>query len=135
MRWGLLLILLIGLLPQAFQLREREDYLSVNWLEYHDGDRDTQIRLSVWAVRSSFSKPLGPKSAFGIANVAKIKEVAQGSGARVRVTHEPHGESNPGHAGVRRLPADDLSLLEALAADAFTEMVSNAEIVIKPILE
>jgi hypothetical protein len=122
----------IGFLPQAFRLREGEDYLSVNWLEYYEGDRDAQIRLSVWAIRASFPNPLGPKSAFGIANIARIKEIALSAGARLRIIHEPEGDVNPGHAGVRRLPADDLTLLEALAADAFTERVSNAEIAKQP---
>jgi hypothetical protein len=46
----------LGFLPQAFQLRPEEDYLSVNWVEYHDGDRESQIRLSVWDMRDSFGK-------------------------------------------------------------------------------
>jgi len=118
----------IGFLPQAFRRREGEDYLSVNWVEYHDGDRETQIRLSVWAIRASFPNGLGPKSAFAVGNVAKIKQVAEGGGAKIRITHEPDGDVNPGHAGLRRMPADDLALLEALAADAFTERVNNVDI-------
>jgi hypothetical protein len=31
----------LGFLPQAFQLRQEEDYLSVNWLQYYDGDPET----------------------------------------------------------------------------------------------
>jgi hypothetical protein len=34
----------------------------------------------------------------------------------------------PAHAGIRRLPRDDLDLLEALATDAFTEIVLNETI-------
>src|SRR5271169_6779329 len=67
----------IGFLPQAFQLRADEDYLSVNWLQYYDGDREAQIRLSVWAIRSTFEKSLGAKSAFAIGNVAKVKKTSQ----------------------------------------------------------
>jgi hypothetical protein len=115
----------LGFLPQAFQLRSDEDYLSVNWLEYHDGDRETQIRLSVWAMRDSFEKPLGVKSAFAIANVSKVKETCRAAGRRVRIIHEPEPK-NPGHSAIRQLQRDDLSLLETLAADAFTERVANA---------
>src|SRR5207302_11243652 len=32
--------------------------------KYYDGDRNTQIRLSVRTMRESFEKPLGTKSAF-----------------------------------------------------------------------
>jgi hypothetical protein len=118
----------LGFLPQAFQLRPEEEYLSVNWIEYHDGDRATQIRLSVWAIRDSFDKPLGQKSAFAMGNVAKIKTTSQAYGSRVRVIHEPILPNNPGHSAIRQLPRDDLNLLDALAADAFTDRVSNSDI-------
>jgi len=121
----------LGFLWHAFQLRPEEDYLSVNWLEFYDGDRETQIRLSVWEIRVSFKKPLGVKSAFAIGNVAQVKETCQAAGSRVRVVHEPE-PNNPGHSGIRQLLRDDLSLLEALAADAFTERVNNADIPPKP---
>jgi hypothetical protein len=121
----------LGFLPQAFQLRPEEQYLSINWLQYYDGDRETQIRLSVWAMRGSFAKPLGAKSAFAIGNVAEVKETCHAFGNRVRVVHEPE-PNNPGHSAIRQLLRDDLSLLEALAADAFTERVSNSDIPPKP---
>jgi hypothetical protein len=123
----------VGFLPQAFQRREDEDYLSVNWLEFHDGDRETQLSLSVWAMRDSFERPLGAKSAFAIGNVGKVKEACQTAGSRVRIVHEPDEPINPAHAGIRQLPRDDLSLLEALAADAFAERVHNADIPVKPL--
>lgn len=122
----------LGFLPQAFQLRPDEDYLSVNWVEYYDGDRESQIRLSVWAMRNSFEKPLGAKSAFAIGNVAHIKKACEGFGSRVRVVHEPDLPKNPGHSAIRRLPRDDLNLLDALAADAFTDRVNNIEIPLRP---
>src|SRR5271155_3214568 len=92
----------LGFLPQAFQLRREEDYLSVNWAEYYDGDRETQIRLSVWAMRDSFD--VGTKSAFAIGNVAQVKKTCQAFGSRVRVIHEPDLPKNPGHSAIRRLP-------------------------------
>lgn len=122
----------LGFLPQAFQRKHDEDYLSVNWIEFHDGDRDTQIRLSVWAIRGSFDNPLGGKSAFAIGNVCKVKGISAKAGSRVRIVHEPE-PNNPAHSGIRRLPRDDLTLLEALAADAFVERVNNADIVAKPV--
>jgi hypothetical protein len=67
------------------------------------------------------------KSAFGIGNVAKIKEIGRANGASVRIVYEPT-DNNPSHSAIRRLPRDDLSLLEALAADAFVELVQNTAI-------
>jgi hypothetical protein len=122
----------LGVLPQAFQLRPQEEFLSVNWLEYYGGDSQTQIRMSVWAIRDSFVKPLGPKSAFAVANVGRIKEIAGTAGTRVRITHEPNGDVNPAHAGIRQLPRDDMALFEALAADAFSGLVNNREVPNKP---
>ena len=117
----------IGFLPQAFEQRDGETYLSVNWLEYHDGDREGQIRLSVWAMRGSFDRPLGAKSAFAIGNVGKVKQTCQTAGRRVRIVHQPEPD-NLGHAAIRQLARDDINLLDALAADAFVDSVNNSDI-------
>jgi hypothetical protein len=50
----------------------------------------------------------------------------------VRVVHEPDLPKNPGHSAIRRLPRDDLNLLDALAADAFTDRVKNIDIPPRP---
>jgi hypothetical protein len=115
----------LGFLPQAFQLRSDDEYLSVNWIEYHDGDRTAQTQASVWAMRRE--RDVGAKSAFAVGNVGKLKSIALVNDSRVRITHEPR-KGNPAHSGIRRLPRDDLTLLAALADDAFTEMVENADV-------
>jgi hypothetical protein len=122
----------IGFLPQAFELGPKDDYLSVNWVEHGGGDWETRIRDSVWGVRRARpSIGAGGKSRYAIGNVGKIKEVCERNGARVRITHEPEN-NNPGHAGIRRMPRDDWTLLAALADDAFTGMVDNATIPVEP---
>jgi hypothetical protein len=115
----------LGFLGEAFKLKEKEEYLSVNWLEYFDGERKDKIHLSVKAFRETIS--VGAKSAFGIGNVAKIKEICRMNGVSVRIVYEPM-KDNPSHSGIRRLPRDELSLFEALAADAFADLVQNAAI-------
>jgi hypothetical protein len=67
------------------------------------------------------------ESAFGIGNVNKIKEVCRAYSASVRIVYEPK-DNNPAHAGIRRLPRDDFALLEALATNAFVDLVHNAAI-------
>lgn len=114
----------LGFLPQAFQRRD-EEALSVNWLEWFEGERAAQITASVMMFRRSID--VGTKSAFGVGNVGKIKDVCRGCGANVRIVYEPT-DDNPAHAGVRRLPRDDLPLLEALATDAFVELIHNTAI-------
>lgn len=76
-------------------------------------------------------RDLGAKSLFAIGNVGKIKSTCLAAGSRVRITHEPR-EGNPAHSGIRRLPRGDLTLLAALADDAFTGMVRNADIEAEP---
>lgn len=115
----------IGFLPHAFELRPAEQSLSVNWLEYFNGDREIRIQESVKIFRNT--RVVGKKSAFGIGNVGQIKEICGANGAPVRIVYEPE-VNNPAHSAIRRLPRDDLSLLEALAADAFVELVRNVDV-------
>ena len=117
----------IGFLAQAFALRPNEESLSVNWLEYFGGDRKANIRDSVLEFRRTLTS-IGRKSAFGIANVKKIRDTCSATaGVKVRVVYEP-SRKNPAHSCIRRLPLDDLTLLDALAADAFSELVRNSDV-------
>jgi hypothetical protein len=115
----------LGFLGDAFKLKPDEDYLSVNWLEYFDGVREAIIQASVRTFRNTLK--VGTKSSFGIGNVSKIKAVCRSNGANVRIVYEPEDDNKP-HAAIRRLPRDDFTLLEALAADAFVELIHNAAI-------
>ena len=115
----------LGFLGEAFKLKPDEDALSVNWLEYFEGDREARIQASVRTFRSTLR--VGTKSAFGVGNVAKIKEVCRARSARVRIVYEPR-EDNQSHSAIRRLPRDDAILLDALAADAFAELIYNTVI-------
>lgn len=116
----------IGFLSQAFALKPDEESLSVNWLEYFGGDRKTNIQDSVLEFRRTYT--VGRKSAFGIANVKKIKDTCSATaGVKVRVVYEP-SRKNPAHSGIRRLPRDDVALLDALAADVFSELVKNSDV-------
>jgi hypothetical protein len=73
----------LGFLPQGFQRRETEESLSVNWIEYFSGDRHSQITASVRMFRQTIT--VGSKSAFGIGNVGKTKDVCRAHGAVVRI--------------------------------------------------
>jgi len=115
----------LGALPQAFQLRPEEEALSVNWIEYFS-DPATRIRDSVWAMRKAMG--VGKKSNFAIGNVGKIKATCLASGGiRVRIVYEPK-DNEPAHSAIRRVPRDDLSILAALADEAFAEMVRKVDV-------
>jgi hypothetical protein len=119
----------LGFLPQAFQLRPEEEVLSVGWIEFF-ADPATRVQESVWALRRA--RQAGGKSAFAIGNVGKIKGTCRVHGTKVRILHEPT-DDEPAHAGIRRLPWDDLILLTALAEDAFSEMIKNSDIPTQPV--
>lgn len=117
----------LGFLPQAFELRADEDALSVSWVEFFDADWESKIQECVRAIRQSFERGIGKKSAFGVGQVQQIKRASLNAGARVRIVHEPEA-GNPAHAAIRRLPRDDLALLQALADDVFVDLVHNASV-------
>ena len=114
------------LLGEAFKLRENEKGLSVTWLEYFEGDRTDQVIKSVKAIRASNLKP-GGRSGFAIGKISAVMTACSERKHKIRVIHEPEND-NKAHASVRRLPRDDLELLELLAATAWSELVLNADV-------
>ena len=116
----------IGFLPQAFERRPQEEALSVNWLEHFGANKQKNIELCVLDLRKA--RRVGKADAFGIANVGVLKQVcSENGGVKIRVSYTPNG-GNPSHTGVFHLPNDDLALLDAVAADAFVEMVKNKDL-------
>lgn len=116
---------ILGFLPQAFALRPTEVSLSVNWLAFFDGDHSTRTEKTIQELRTS--QVIRKKSAFGIGNVGNIKEVCKTNRAVVKIVYSPRGHI-PSHSEIRDLPRDHLLLLQALATDAFCEIVRNADI-------
>lgn len=115
----------LGFLGAAFALKADEEYLSVNWVEFFSGDRQSQINECVNEFRSQYD--VSKKSAFGIANVCKIKAVCQEASRPVRIVYSPTPNLES-HTSIQKLPRDEMALLEALATEAFTEMVMSAEV-------
>lgn len=115
----------LGFFPQAFELRDNDQYLSVNWLEYFGGDSESNKRDSVHAFRRTLD--VGPKSAFGIGNVGEIKRACSSSGAKARIVHRPRAD-NQAHSGIYGVPREDLNLLQMLAQDVFAELVRNCDV-------
>lgn len=115
----------IGILGEAFRMRPNDEALSATWMEYFAGSRQDKIFASIRAMRASNLK-IAPKSGFAVGNVGKIATVAAARGHTIRVLHEPE-DDNLAHAVVRRLPREDMALLEELATDAWSEIVLNAD--------
>lgn len=114
--------------PQAFELREDEEYLSVTWLQCFGADRVTHLPAATEAVKNSqTSKSLAKNSAFAIAQVALMAATCLEYGAKVRILQEPE-DDNVGHVAVRRFPAEASDLHVALASDLFGERYTYQEI-------
>jgi len=114
---------ILGFLPQAFQ---DPDAVSVNWLEFFSGDRQQRIEASVRIFRSTLK--VRSSSAFGTARVAVIKHVGKVYEATLRVVYAPEG-SNLSHSEIRHIPTENYELLAALADEAFSCLIKNADII------
>jgi hypothetical protein len=116
----------IGVLGEAFKMRDSDKSLSVTWIEYFPGDRSEQIAESVQAIRAS-KLAVKPKSGFAVGQVGAIQRQCSARNYKIRIFHEPE-DDNAAHAAVKSLPRDDMELLEELASGAWSECVLNKDI-------
>lgn len=121
----------LGVLGAAFAPRPSDNSeLSVNWLEYFDSDRKIGLNATVQSFRAhrlTVGNKVGPKSAFAIGNVAKIKSICGMSNRAVKIVYAPT-PNNPSHSVIRDIPQDDMTLLDTLATEGFVELVRNSDI-------
>jgi len=103
----------------AFQLRQIDEYLSVNWLEFfHIADRQEEIR----EVRKVLSLKLGAKAKIAVLNVGETTSYVRTKSPDARnlsMLHEPE-EDDPSHSGIYGFQYDD-----RLIADLIAEMVQE----------
>ena len=109
----------IGTLPDAFRHREDEAYLSATWLEHFSSVYEDGFRAAANAVRSQLT--VKPRDGFTVGKVEDVRSVASRFDAKVRVLHEPEPPNNIGHCAIRGLTRSELDVLDALAAEAFTD--------------
>lgn len=120
-----------GILAAALEVRPQDNHqLSVNWLEFYDGTHKDRIAATVRAFRASRAlegSTVGRKSGFAVAKVGRIKQIGNDSDRRLRIVFSP-SKGNPSHSLIQPLHAEETALLEALANEAFTELVINSDI-------
>ncbi|MDA2933375.1 hypothetical protein MYX82_03425 [Acidobacteria bacterium AH-259-D05] len=104
----------------AFMLREKEEYLSVNWLEcLHNSDRNRQIH-DLRRVLEGKGFSLGKTAIIAVLNVDEvIDHVQQTVNRTIDVLHEPEPE-DPSHSGVFGYTVED-----HLIADLIAETVNE----------
>ena len=96
----------------AFEFREQEASLSVNWLEYFGPDRD----VSIAEVRQVIRITLRPNGRFAVLNVAAAREaVVAGGGSSPKVTSDPVS-GDPSHASISGYTIDDFLVAVELKA-------------------
>lgn len=100
----------------AFMVRERDAYLSVNWVErLRNPDQAGQVR----DLRTLYGKKLkiGAKARIAILNVGAVRskvETESPDGRQLRVLHEPERD-DPSHSGIYGIPYDDGLVAELIA--------------------
>lgn len=101
----------------AFRLRESEEYLSVNWLEYLGlADRDSQF-AEIRRVLEAKALKLRPRARPAVLNAGRLRDhVASASPDRrmLDILHEPE-PLDPSHADIFGLRPDDTLVAELIA--------------------
>ncbi len=90
-------------LPEGFIPRNREEYISVNWLEYFSGTRNKseQVERIRKNIQESGSLRLAASGKFAVLNVGKTKErIFDAMRISLAIEHRPL-KDNPSHGGIR----------------------------------
>ena len=103
-------------MANAFSLRQGENHLSVNWLEYFG---ETKLNAAVERVREVFrSKDFQVKAngRFAVLNVGAVKTAAhQAVDRTLSIDHLPLSD-DPSHAGIFGYASEDLAVAIELSA-------------------
>ncbi len=100
----------------AFQLRQNEEYLSVNWLEYlQQPHREEEIREIRRILSSKLA--LGHSARIAVLNVGQTISFVRAEspdGRNLRILHDPK-QNDPSHSGIYDLRHDDDLIAELMA--------------------
>lgn len=114
-----------GFLPEAFELKEGDKGLSVNWLEYFKGTHQENIEASIRKFRAI--RDIKKSSAFGISITKKIQDVCDKRGAnKVRIVLDEL-DNNKSHSLIIHFPQNNFALSQSLAVEAFVDFVPDSE--------
>lgn len=113
-------------LAAAFELRQGEEHLSVNWLEYFS-ERD--LSNAVEQVREAFSSKnyrVRSNGRFAVLNVGEAKKAVQAAIEHaLRIEHLP-SDNDRSHAGIFGYTANDLVVAMELKALVTSQNVHPA---------
>lgn len=107
--------------PEAFELRDDEDGLSLTCLQRFGTNLAQQLPAAAEAVRrTTASQSLQQKSAFAVGNVQAVRDAGAATNNKLRVIEDPI-DGNDGHTEVRRYPREMGPLQTILASQVFGE--------------
>ena len=109
----------LGILPQALNLKEGEAYLSVTSLEHFDPQYERGLIQAAEAIRRQLT--VKGNDGFSTTEVGDFCDICERFDEKIRVLHEPVNDENTGHVAIRRFPRNNLELFDLLASDAFVD--------------
>ena len=115
----------LGPLPEAFVERPVDDYLSVTWCEYFQGEGQAQLRCAIEALRNS-NMNVKSKACFCVGETSDIIETISSHGAAGRAVFYPV-EDNPAHAGVYGIAPEEVHLQAALADEVWNTFLTKQD--------
>ena len=96
----------------SFLLRNREEFLSVNWMEYFGG---TDQKAQLAKIREHIELSLKKSGLFAVLNVGRVIDQVRRFGEKqLAILHEPT-EGDPSHSGVYGYQHEDLLVAELIA--------------------
>lgn len=104
--------------PYAFQMRDTESTLSLNWLDFFVDTKIGQLK----SIRDTTTIKLRKSYGLATLTVSDFLACCAASGDSVRILHEPDG-TNRSHAAAHRYPREQLKLFNDLAALADKDCV------------
>ena len=96
----------------AFELRERDSSLSVNWLEYFGLDRD----VSLQQIRQAIQINLRPNGRFAVLGVTAVKQAVNAGGGSSPEVYSSPSPGDPSHALIGGYTIDDFQVAVELKA-------------------
>jgi|GEM_PF-2804283 len=125
----------VAVSPFSFRLRPHigETYLSCDWLEYFEGEKNDQLKEVASSLKNRFSK-IGEQDHLAVINVGKTRECGTQRTIKLKVMHTPKTEKKS-YSGVYGMPREnsDSILLELLATEAVVDLFKMDEYLTNPI--
>lgn len=111
----------VGVLGEAFRLRDGESFLSAAWIEHYSGNtHEERIAQSISTFCNVVMK-VKKKDAFVSGNVQDIKLACAQFEQKIRVVSEPDGD-HAAHVAIRQYRDNNDELLELLAGEVWAQV-------------